>query len=389
VDPKFLFRCGANFNGQETGKILYRQQVTDLPPVLAEVTEYQYWKIHCPTCGTKNHGELPREHRSVFGPRLVAWITWLTVQGRMPRRVLESMMETMLQVPISLGRIQSSVEEASTAVSSVYQDLQKELPRQEVLNVDETGWKMNGRRRWMWAFVAARYVFYWLDPSRGKKVLENLLGATFSGVLCTDRWTVYLAYHRGKAQLCWAHLKRDLLGILETSGNLEATWFARQSLTLDLHLFRLWHRYQGNSFDREELQQRALRIEKKFFRLAEEHVNSQCAEVRCLARVFFLQTEKLFEFVGRSGVEPTNNQAERALRMAVQWRKISFGNRIGAGEKATSRLLTILQTCKMQSRNSFQYLVEAIACHRENLPAPSLLSGSTSLNCYNNRAFFP
>ncbi len=130
------------------------------------------------------------------------------------------MLETMLQVPISLGRIQSSVEEASTVVSSVYQDLQKELPRQEVLNVDETGWKMNGKRLWMWAFVTAQYVFYWLDPSRGKFFLENLLGATFSGILCTDRWTIYLAYHRGNAQLCWSHLKWDLLGFLETSGNL-------------------------------------------------------------------------------------------------------------------------------------------------------------------------
>ena len=284
------------------------------------------------------------------------------------------MLETMLQIPISLGRIQVSVEEASTAISPVYQGLQKELPKQAVLNVDETGWKMNGKRRWMWAFVATQYVFYWLDPSRGKLVLEKLLGTTFAGVLCTDRWAVYLAYHRGNAQLCWAHLKRDLLGVLETSGSQEAVGFARQSLTFVLQLFRLWHRYQGNSLDREELQNRALKIEKKIFRLAEEHVNSKCAEVRCLARVFFLQTEKLFEFIHHPGVEPTNNQAERALRMAVQWRKISFGNRSEAGEKATSRLLTVIQTCNLQSRNSFQFLVEAIVCHRKSLPVPGLIS---------------
>jgi transposase len=372
--PSSCSQCGTKFHGQEPGEIILRHQVTDLPPVLAEVTEFQCWQVDCPLCGTPNRGELPAEHRSAFGPRLIAWIAWLTVQGRMPRRVLEAMLETMLQVPISLGRIQGSVDEASTAVAPVYQELQGELPRQKVLNVDETGWKTSGNRRWMWAFVAARYVFYWLDPSRGKKVLELLLGEAFAGVLCTDRWTVYLAYHRGNAQLCWAHLKRDLLGVLETSHNEEAILFARQSLALVLRLFRLWHRYQGNSLDREELQDRALKIEKRFFRWADEHVNSKCAAVRCLARVFFLQTEKLFEFVHQTGVEPTNNRAERALRMAVQWRKICFGNRSGEGEKATSRLLTVIQTCKMQSRNSFQYMVETIVCHRKNLPSPSLLS---------------
>lgn len=374
IRPSICSNCGTKFQGEEPGKMHHRHQVTELPPTMAEITEFQCWQVDCPACGTRNRGELPTEHRSAFGPRLVAWITWLTVQGRMPRRVLESMLETMLSVPISLGRIQGSVEEASVAVESVYQELQNELPQQEVLNVDETGWKTNGNRRWMWAFIAARYVFYWLDPSRGKKVLQNLLGETFAGVLCTDRWTVYLSYHRGDAQLCWAHLKRDLLGILETSENKEATRFARRSLALVLRLFRLWHRYRGNSLDREELQEKALKIEKKLFSLAQEQVNSPCAEVRCLARVFFLKTEKLFEFAHRTGVEPTNNQAERALRMAVQWRKISFGNRSEAGEKATSRLLTVLQTCKMQNRNSFQYLVEVIACNRRNLPTPSLLS---------------
>ena len=185
--PPGCSACGEKFHGQEPGQILFRHQVTDLPPVLAEVTEYQCWQVHCPVCGTKNRGELPNEHRSAFGPRLVAWMSWLTVRGRMPRRILESMLETMLQIPISLGRSQVSVEEASTAISPVYEGLQKELPKQEVLNVDETGWKMNGKRRWMWAFVATQYVFYWLDPRRGKLVLEKLLGATFAGVLCTDR----------------------------------------------------------------------------------------------------------------------------------------------------------------------------------------------------------
>lgn len=371
---KHCSECGATFHGKEPAEMTYRHQVTELPPLLAEVTEYQCWTTQCSKCGKKTGEDLPAEHRRAFGPRLVSWIAWLTVQGRVPRRILQTMLETMIPTPISLGSIQKSVEEASTAVRPVYEELHQELSRQEVLNVDETGWKTNGQRRWMWAFVAARFVFYWLDPSRGKKVLTPLLGKVFEGVLCTDRWSAYLSYHQGNAQLCWAHLKRDLLGIMDTSSRTEAVEFARKSLSLVLRLFRLWHRYQGISLNREEFQERAVEIEKKLYYWAEVHVNSRCTDVRCLARVFFLQTEKLFEFVRREGVEPTNNRAERALRMAVQWRKICFGNRSQKGEEAVSRLLTVFQTCKIQSRNSFEYIAKAIACHRRELPIASLLS---------------
>src|SRR5262249_7206113 len=83
------------------------------------------------------------------------------------------------------------------------------------LNVDETGWRTNGAKRFLWAFVAARYVVYTVAATRGSQVLVDLLGKVFQGILCSDRFSAYLKDHSGKAQFCWAHLKRNLLGILE------------------------------------------------------------------------------------------------------------------------------------------------------------------------------
>jgi hypothetical protein len=67
-----------------------------------------------------------------------------------------------------------------------------------------------------------------------------------------------------------------------------------------------------------------------------------------MATALFTHFHRLFSFLEHEGVEPTNNVAERILRIAVQWRKISFGNRSRNGEIATARLLTVTQTCKMQ-----------------------------------------
>ncbi len=80
-----------------------------------------------------------------------------------------------------------------------------------------------------------------------------------------------------------------------------------------------------------------------------------------------------FTFVHEDGVEPTNNVAERALRTAVQWRKIMFGNRSPTGELAVARLLTVTRTCQLQQIHVLAYLTAAIRCHRRRQVVASLL----------------
>jgi transposase len=84
--------------------------------------------------------------------------------------------------------------------------------------------------------------------------------------------------------------------------------------------------------------------------------------------------ERLFTFLEEEGVEPTNNGVERALRTAVQWRKICFGNRSRNGEIATARLLSVAQTCRRQQRHVLGYLADAVRCHRCQAAVPSLLA---------------
>ena len=111
----------------------------------------------------------------------------------------------------------------------------------------------------------------------------------------------------------------------------------------------------------------------KLFALAESHLDDDDREVRNMATALFIHFERLFTFLEYEGVEPTNNVAERTLRTAVQWRKISFGNRSRDGEIATARSLTVTQTCKRQQRQVLGYLTDAVRCHRCQADAPSLL----------------
>jgi transposase len=355
-----------------------RHQITELPPIAAHITEYRCHRRQCPACGTTTLAPLPDDLASQFGPQLTALIAYLTVVCRLPRLVVKRLLEGALQIPISVGSTQKAWEEASAAVAAPYEELQHALAHEPVLNGDETGHRTNGAKRWLWTLVGPTFVFYTIATSRGADVLRQLLGAAFPGVLGSDRLPAYLTYAAARRQFCWSHFTRNVLSAQELAKTPAAKRFCREALTLQRQLFRLWHRFRGDPrvrgapLSRPELIAKVLPIEKKFFALATRHVNAANADVSNLARALFLHHAHFFTFVHEEGVEPTNNVAERALRTAVQWRKIMFGNRSVEGEFAVARLLTVTRTCQLQQLNVLAYLTAAICAYRRRQVVASL-----------------
>ncbi len=359
-----------------------RHQVTELPHIEAHITEYRCQSAVCPDCGKTTQAELPPEVQGHFGPELTALIAYLTVVCRMPRRVVQELLGQVLGIPLSLGSIQNSWEEAGQAVAEPCTELEKQLAHEPVINSDETGYRTDGDKRWLWALVAANFVVYKIALTRGAEVLVQLLGEVFAGILCSDRCPTYLKYHKGEGQFCWAHFKRNILGVLEIAKTTDAERFCRDALALHARLFRLWHRFRAGPgvrygpVTRDQLIAKSIPLEKKFFALADRYVDSSDKDVRNLALALLKHFEKFFAFLRNEGVEPTNNSAERALRCAVQWRKVSFGSRSAQGEIAVARLLTVTRTCRMQKREPLGYLGSAIRLHRQARAVPSLLKSA-------------
>lgn len=356
-----------------------RHQVTELPPIEPQITEFQCHAVRCPGCGHTTQASLPEEATKQLGPQLTALIAYLTVVCRLPRRVVQRLLEGVLQLPISLGSTHAAWEESSTAVATPCHELQDALSDQPVLNGDETGHRTNGDKRTLWVLVAPQFVVYWIARTKGAVVLRDLIGADFKGVLGSDRAKAYLAYHPGRLQFCWAHFTRNLLSAQALARAPAAAIFCREALALKRRLFRLWHRFaddstgRGGALTRAQLVAKVLPIQQQFFRLAARHLDSPDDAVRNLAVALFTQHEHFFEFVHHDGVAPTNNSAERALRTAVQWRKIMFGTRSVTGEVAVARLLTVMATCQLQQLSVLAYLTTAIQCHRRRQTVPSLL----------------
>lgn len=377
--PDACRRCARRLHARHTIGAPRRHQVTELPAIAAHITEYRCHRRQCPDCATITVAPLPDEHANQFGPQLTALIAYLTVVCRMPRLVVQRFLEGALQIPISLGSTQNAWEETSAAVAAPYAELEAALPHEAVVNADETGHRTNGEKRWLWTFVAQTFVLYRIAASRGSDVLQSVLGETFPGILGSDRLPAYLKYVVGQRQFCWAHVTRNLLSALDLATTPSARRFCREALALDRRLFRLWHRFRGDPgargspLSRAQLIDKVLPIEKQLFALGERSLDAANADVRNLARAFFEHNPHFFTFAHEEGIAPTNNAAERALRTAVQWRKIMFGTRSAEGERAVERLLTVVRTCQLQQLNALAYLAAAITVHRRREVAASLL----------------
>jgi transposase len=260
------------------------------------------------------------------------------------------------------------LEEAGDAVEDTYEELACALPDLPFLNVDESGWRVALILEWLWIFVAPMFVVFRIGP-RTSETLKEMLGEHFSGILGCDRHGAYIKGHNGVFQFCWAHLIRNFKGHMATCLSEDAPNLGQTMLGESRRMFRLWHRFKGDDITRSQLIDLSEPIRSAMISCLKKY----SARVRNFAKKLLACRDGLFTFLYHGGVEPTNNAAEQGVRSGVMWRKISQGNKTKQGAIVTERLLTVIQTCRMQGIDPVEFLAEAILAYRKGLPAPSLL----------------
>jgi transposase len=368
--PEACRHCGESLAGAKEVKPARRHQVVELPVVRAEVTEHRMVCVRCPGCRKLTRGSLPAGVRGKsFGPRLTARAGMLIGRFRQSRREVREVLATMLDVPPpSLGSTQAIAREVSAALEASYTEVREAVRRSESARVDETGWKLSGRRHWLWTAESDRGTVFHLGPSRGSRELVEMLGEGYGGIVTSDRWSAYRIYER--RQLCWAHLQRNLEG-LGLQGP-EAARFARVGLALCDRLFETMRQVREGRLPREALRTRMARHRVRFSWLLRCGVKSGHRKVVAFASQLQALESALWTFLEHP-IEPTNNAAERALRKAVLWRKGSFGSQSEDGLRFVERMLTLTETCRQFGLHPLHFLCEALSAHRAGTPSPKLL----------------
>ncbi len=239
-------------------------------------------------------------------------------------------------------------------------------------NVDETSWQLAGKLCWLWLAATGTVAAFLIHAQRGWDALVTLLGEEIQGLVCSDRWSAYGRLSPYCRQVCWAHLKRDFQKLVDRGG--PAARLGEKLQPIAGRLFEEWHLFRGGGCGRQELQHRLSPDAARLERLLK--AGRRCADAK--AATFCGNVLELlpavWRFVVTKGIEPTNNHAERMLRRGMLWRQSAFGCSSAAGCRFVERMLTVVQTRRLQGRSVLRYLYEALVAHRNGLPAPSLLS---------------
>ena len=347
------------------------RQVAELPPIAVSVTEHRLHRVCCPACATVTTAEPPAASRWAFGPRLQAAVATLAVRNRVSRRDTSELARELFGVELATGTVDAIIQRAGDALAGPYTELEQRLKNAAAVNIDETGWKTAGGSRTLWGALTSRTAVFRIAAGRHAFEAKTLLGERFAGIVCSDRWRGYDYLDPTQRQLCWAHLLRDFTA--HSEGLSEQHDFGNEGLVIAHELFAAWDAYQANS-DRGELQARIAPLQTKLRTLL-EHAARKSPRTkyhRDFARNLLKRWPALWTFTHTDGVEPTNNHAERGLRGAVIYRKLSLGSQSVRGERTIERLLSASITCRLRKQSLFAYLTQALTAHARGDPVPAL-----------------
>lgn len=395
--PSHCASCGEVLTGSDPDP--YRHQVVEIPPIQPKIEEHRLHQLECPHCGCLTRAELPAQvERSGYQPRTVGIVAILSGMYHLSHRAVKNGMWDLFGVQIGLGSINRLRREAGQAVSPAVESAQNYIQAQPMVGADETGFKQgnadaqNGKnlKAWLWVAVTPLISFFCVLLSRSAEAAKQLLGDDFAGYLNCDRYGAYNWLPLEQKQFCWSHLKREFTKIAERSG--VSRRLGQALLEQEKKLFALWYRVRDGTLERATFQQEVEPIRATVKNLLQEGAGYQIGakEKTPLAKTVrtcrqLLKAEPaLWLFVTVEGLEPTNNAAERAIRPAVLWRRVSFGSQSQAGSVFVARMLTVVTSLRSQSRNVLEFMTESIRAARQGTEPPSLLpqpsASSKSLN---------
>jgi transposase len=369
LKPAQCRRCEHALIGDDPQPL--RHQVLELPRVRPEVTEYQLHRLRCPCCGVSNCARLPDGvPTGGQGPRLQAVLALMTGAYRMSKRMAQTFCADVFGVPVCAGQVCASEAETAAATEPVVREL-RQFVRGQPANVDETGWRQQRQRGWLWAVITQAVTVFHIALSRAAAVAQELLDPSAGQVITTDRYKGYLWLPLSQRQVCWAHLIRDFQAMVDRES--VGSPIGEELLCCADDVFTWWYRVRDGTMSRSTFQRYIAELRPWVRSQLEAGSVCACAKTAGTCLEMLTVEPALWTFVRVEGIEPTNNAAERALRHAVLWRKLSHGTDSAGGSRFVANILSVVETCRQQGREVLEFLTACCEAALAKRLMPSLL----------------
>lgn len=357
---------------KESKSATQSRTITDIPPPSHSIYDIIYHRYWCPVCKKLVRGTVPwLPPNQEFGPFIACWIAYHRILGLTLPKIRSSLNETY-GMQLSDDTILKLEKWVADTLQDDYNELKEEIVKANVVNADETGFRIGGENAWLWVFVNSLVSLYLVAPTRGHAVPENVLDE-FDGILGRDAWKPYDFVKCSGHQLDLLHVNRwleraEILHYVEPR-----TLLTSRSMKLKRRgrppekflcfvdgvraILKKAIEYAESEppQNNKESQKARKDFENEMEALLEKDWKDK--DVVRISKELRKRLNMLFTFIEVEGVPWHNNDAERAIRKGVLARKISGGRRTWKGAEIFQVLLSICETAKKNGENFIQ-LVE-------------------------------
>jgi transposase len=350
-----------------------KRQVFDIPPIQMEVTEHKAQIKECSHCGHLNKAAFPEQVKAPvqYGPRLKAIAVYLRQYQLLPYNRTRELFRDLFSTDLSEGTLTNITDTCSELLEHPIDQIQKQLEQSPVVNFDETGSSVYGKRQWLHSASTPNLTYFEIHPKRGSHAMDHMgILPNFKGRAIHDFWKPYFKYHCDHG-LCNAHHLRELIFLHEQHGQRwaknmidclidikkavdEAKISTDTLLKKQIHKFET--RYQNildKGYNENPLPKKKSTKKKRG--------RPKKSKARNLLERLDEHRKEVLAFMYDFKVPFDNNLAERDLRMAKVQQKISGTFRSQDGANAFCRIRSYISTTRKNAVNAIEAIVNAFA----------------------------
>jgi transposase len=345
----------------------------DIIPARVQVRKYRRHVYYCECCDKRITAPYHPEHvpMGYLGANVLIQAAILKYHHCLPYRKIRELFQELAGLTVSPGGISQALARISRWLGVEKAVLLEAIRGSPQVHVDETGWRLDGKKSWVWALANKQLAYYHVDRSRARKVLKGLLGPDFEGTLISDFFSVYLNLPY-RMQKCLVHLLRDFHECAKTDRTEEFVRAYRRIKRLINDARKLRDRH--DQLPSGEYARLRFKLEERLFNfMAFGYTNKN---LQRLSKRFAQSWLDIFRFLKDPSLAWNNNLAERMIRPNVIYRNRSFGNRSDRGAEAHGTIMSLMQTLRLQGQNVSENLRFAFLQHRQGRLAPCLSLGT-------------
>ena len=338
--------CGSKNITECKNKDLDEHIQEDIVLPRVETVLYRHHEYYCKDCKNVVSGLGTNELASSYiGPRAKAFAAFLRYGIKISERDVRVLFERAFNLKIVASSITGFRFQLKRAGSPLYRALMDSLKKGSFIHADETGWRLDGKGCWLWKFSNKKICVSHIDPSRGQKVVQKILGDQYDGTLITDFLSAYNKIETKARQRCLVHILRDLKKVREYwHDDPQVLEYVRRLEKIFYDAITLHGEYKDKEQDDTYLARRCA-IENCLNDFGFPDPNKKI--LKRFAKRLERHKGELLTFLYEENIDYHNNHAEQQIRPDVIFRKITFGNRSQNGAQYHNVIASILQTARL------------------------------------------